>query len=533
MDNRVKASIDAATHIDPEPISCFKHGGGRFEIVDDEQTGRAAGVYFIGKNADDDDKPPIFVCSPLRVSALTCDDEGNSWGYQLQWRDRDGKCHTWACPASLFSGDSLDFRAELLNGGLRIATGRSRNLLAEFVQGFPVERMARCVSRLGWNGKKYVLPNDTIGGDNNEIVVFQNKHALKPAFSMSGSVVQWRENVAALAAGNSRVEFAISLGFAGAMLELAGESGGGFHCVGGSSTGKTTCLIAAASNWGKPGEFMRSWRATSNGLEGVAALHNDLTLILDELSELDPKSAASAAYMLSNGQGKIRANKSGTVTDIATWKLLFFSSGEESFNDLTRNAGQKLNAGAELRVAEISADVGLGLGCFEHLHNCATAEELSNLLRENAGQYYGAVGREFLKQLVKNRAECAERIRQGIKNFISNPQIVSDGSVGQVMRVARRFALVAIGGELATEFGLTGWEPGAAVNAAVKCFRSWLENFGTGHRETTRLLEQVRYFFELHGASRFQDASLADEKIINRAGFYKLDGLMDDRTKIY
>lgn len=40
-------------------------------------------------------------------------------------------------------------------------------------------------------------------------------------------------------------------------------------------------------------------------------LHNDATLILDELAQIDPKQAGDAAYLLANGNGKSRANRAG------------------------------------------------------------------------------------------------------------------------------------------------------------------------------------------------------------------------------
>ena len=57
--------------------------------------------------------------------------------------------------------------------------------------------------------------------------------------------------------------------------------------------------------------YLRQWRATSNGLEGVAALHCDSLLVLDEISEVNPREAGLIAYMLANGQGKARAGRLG------------------------------------------------------------------------------------------------------------------------------------------------------------------------------------------------------------------------------
>ncbi|WP_164186520.1 DUF927 domain-containing protein, partial [Stenotrophomonas maltophilia] len=108
----------------------------------------------------------------------------------------------------------------------------------------------------------------------------------------------------------SRLVLAVSAMFAGPLLHFTGATGGGFHLVGGSSSGKSTALRVAASVVGPP-EYAREWRSTANGLEGVAVLHNDATLILDELAQIDPKQAGDAAYLLANGNGKSRANRAG------------------------------------------------------------------------------------------------------------------------------------------------------------------------------------------------------------------------------
>jgi uncharacterized protein (DUF927 family) len=110
---------------------------------------------------------------------------------------------------------------------------------------------------------------------------------------------------------------------------------------------------------------------------------------------------------------------------------------------------------------------------------------------------------------------------------------VSIGTTGQVERVARRFALVAVAGEMATRYGLTGWELGESERAAKACFASWLEGFGgVGNHEERAVLSQVRAFFETHGASRFEDmASPNDVRINNRAGYYRCSA--DDCTREY
>ena len=329
--------------------------------------------------------------------------------------------------------------------------------------------------------------------------------------------------MARLAAGNSRLVFALSVAFAGPLADVIGEDSGGFHFRGASSSGKSTALKAAASVWGSPDTYPRLWRATANGLEGLAALHNDCLLILDELSQMDPKEAGEASYLLANGLGKARASRTGTARQSARWRLLFLSAGEESLTALMARAGRKANAGQEIRLADIDADAGAGMGAFEVLHDQPTPAALALAVKDATLRNHGAVGVEWLRRIVADRSNLPDLIAAGIKHFVG--ENAPKDSAGQVFRVAKRFALVAVAGELATHYGLTGWEEGEATRAAEKCFAVWLESFGgTGNREERAMLSQVRAFFETHGASRFEDVSAAsDQKVPNRAGFYRTD----------
>ncbi|MGE9575463.1 DUF927 domain-containing protein, partial [Escherichia coli] len=72
-------------------------------------------------------------------------------------------------------------------------------------------------------------------------------------------------------------------------------------------------MTVAASVISDPKEYIRSWRATDNGLEGIAARHNDGLLCLDEIAQVDASKAGEIAYMLPNGKGKQRSTKNGTA----------------------------------------------------------------------------------------------------------------------------------------------------------------------------------------------------------------------------
>ena len=496
----------------------YGYGGGEYCVTE-------SGVSFISTDKDGNKLPPRWICSPLHIVAKTRDAKSGEWGRLLEWQDDDKMQHRWAMPLELLQGDGTDVWRELARLGLSIAPGRSaHDQLASYLQVWPVKLRARCVDRLGWHGVVFVTPIETIG-NGDELVVFQNAHAIEPALTVSGTADEWRETVACLAEGNTRLVFALSVAFAGALMTVADEDSGGFHLRGASSSGKTTVLKVAASVWGNPSAYMRLWRATANGLEALASLHNDSLLILDELSQIDPREAGEAAYLLANGQGKTRASRNGTARAVNRWRLLFLSSGEESLSSLVARVGKRASAGQELRLADIDADAGAGMGGFEQLNGHESPAALALAIKDAATRTHGAVGLAWLHHIVTDRVNLLDVIDNGIRQFVTETTSKeATATSGQAIRVARRVALVAVAGELATHYGLTGWQQGEAERAAKSCFDNWLESFGViGNREERALLAQVRAFFEAHGASRFEDVN-ADEsrRIINRAGFFRI-----------
>jgi uncharacterized protein (DUF927 family) len=354
-------------------------------------------------------------------------------------------------------------------------------MLQTYLKVWQVEERARCVHALGWFGGVYVLPDSAIG-EAGERVVFQNGQALESALSQAGTVADWRDSVGRLAAGNSRPTFCIALAFAAPLLELSGVDSGGFHLRGDSSKGKSTAGIVAASVWGNPRSYVRQWRTTSNGTEGLAQLHNDGLLVLDEINQAKESDIGEIAYMLANGQGKTRAGRGGEARDAARWRLLFLSTGEKTLSAIMASAGKDVTAGQEIRMVDIEADAGARLGLYDQLNGAAGGADLSRRFTEAACSSFGTVGAEFLRRVVAHRADLAESLRASIDAFTAKH--LPAGAAGQVERVARRFGLVAYAGELARMYGLVPWHPGDSTNAAAACFASWLVSFGgVGNRE--------------------------------------------------
>jgi hypothetical protein len=67
-----------------------------------------------------------------------------------------------------------------------------------------------------------------------------------------------------------------------------------------------------------------------------------------------------------------------------------------------------------------------------------------------------------------------------LERFKALGQFCVEGGEGQEKRAAARFALIALAGELATEYGITGWPEGAAIEAAAAGFEAWRAERGHG-----------------------------------------------------
>jgi putative DNA primase/helicase len=482
------------------------------------------GVWFWGADQDGKRKPPEWLCSRLAVKALTRDQDGSGWGYLLAFADPLGQVKTWAMPARMLSADGGEYRATLLNMGLRIATTpRARTRLTQYIQTRAPNAFASCTERIGWHGRAFVLPKETIG-DDAERIVFQSDNPVENTFRVKGTADQWRERVGALCVGNSRLVFAVACAFAGPLLRPAGMESGGFHYRGDSSGGKTTALKLAASVYGGT-SYLQRWRSTDNALEATAAAHSDCLLILDELAQIDPKTAGECAYMLANEQGKARATRTGAPRARQAWRVLFLSAGELGLSDHMAEGMKRTRTGQEVRMADIPADAGAGLGAFEDLYGMQGGSAFAKHITGQAQTVYGATGRAWLHWLTEH-ADTLKADIGNASNMLAHSMIPKNCS-GQVERVGARFALVGAAGEMATAAGLTGWPAGESERAARACFNAWLAaRGGIGNGEVVAMLRQVRRFLELNAEGRFamwhRGSDDQAPKTLNRAGVRRL-----------
>lgn len=477
---------------------------------------RLCALATVGRG-DDAHQEWIPISSPVRVLAETSDEHGRGYGRLLAWQDSAGRERQWAMPVrSLVPRNGEEVFAALLDAGLPFISLDHKRKLAAYLMACRPDKRITCVERTGWHGRAYVLPQGSMGPDADGVILQTAGYAAND-FTERGTLAEWQQGVAALAVGNSRLCFALSLAFAAPLLALVGMEGGGFHLKGESTDGKTTVMRAAASVYGNPDRYSQTWRATGNAIEGIASRRNDALLCLDELGELDGREAGQVAYMLANGQGKGRSKQDGELRERKAWRLLFMSTGELSLEDHAASAGQRTQAGMEVRTIQIPSDTGHH-GAFEWLHGMAGGRTFADTIKENAERQHGTAFRALVAGLAADMEQHREHLRSEIQRLAA--ELTPKGAGNQVGRAINRFALVAAAGELATRLGVTGWPEGEAMRAVRVCLKAWLAERGhLGNKEDAATLAQIRAFMRAHQYTRFVDVSDPNHRPANVVGY--------------
>lgn len=481
------------------------------------------GVYWHGfKRAaadddSDDDKTdrPItdeWIATPVTVDARTTNSDDGSEGRLLRLLTESG-IKEWIIPMEVFGGSGEDARRQLFGMGVIIALKKRGQFMEYLLEQRPAAVFAT-TCRPGWHESgAFVLPGRTIGSDK---VRYQASGKAQNLFSLRGDLEGWKAEVVAKCEGNPVLTLAIGCALAGPLLSLVGVLGGGVHLVGDSSSGKSLAQLIGSSVWGDPGVFAASWDMTKGGLEIEASSRNDTMLPLDEIKRADPKRVQEMAYSLANGQGKGTMTRDREARGKLSWRLLALSSGERSLSEHAAISGNAAHAGAELRMVDVNAGTRTHRA-FDELHGLEGAD-FHRLLTVAVGTNHGHLGPAFVEKLL------ASDYRPGLLKDFAGIRAAFIEDNAQAGRVADRFAVIALAGEMAIAYGLLPWEPGSALADCQLLYGEWLSRVGSGNAEDRQILSGVLDFIDKHGSSRFSsvDDPMPDIKVFNRAGYWEL-----------
>ena len=345
-----------------------------------------------------------------------------------------------------------------------------------------VEARAVILKTPGFHESGYLLANNKfICVDDEQLYLEPGCELPLPVVENKGRLKDWENEVAIFALHSSRLMLSITTSFSAYIAQWAGIESGGFHFFGHSSMGKSTSLYFAESARG-PRLGLGSWDMSEPGLRDYMAGHNDSLVTLDELKHLDDNAVKAAQkatkmiYKIASGQGKQLSTgyQAASQQKGICWRVVLLSTGELSLTEHAHEGNAKRMHGEEVRLIDVPADAGKGLGIFESLpDDINTPHELAKLIDERTNLYYGTAYIKFLdkltKQLSKNKRKFVKKTRSKMNYFLKKHNV--DFNEGFQVRFAERFALSYAAGSLAVEYGILPFQKKDVMQGISKCYR--------------------------------------------------------------
>ena len=269
---------------------------------------------------------------------------------------------------------------ELADMGLDV-NSESAKLLVKYLadvtalnmDAIPVVKSCR---HMGWAGEGFLPYTDVIKLDSES----QYKD-LVASVSSKGDLQAWIKYTRELRK-NKVLRLLMGASFASPLIARVSALPFVFHLWGGTGTGKTAGIMAAASIWGdpRPGRLMRTMNMTVNSMMQMASVLRNLPFFGDELQTIKSRFENYDKLIMQVTEGINR----GRMTDTAlqqqmTWENAFVFTGEEP---CTQNMS---GGGVKNRVIEIE--------CTDNV--VENGNGVVNFINQN----YGLAGPEYIRLL--------------------------------------------------------------------------------------------------------------------------------------
>lgn len=315
--------------------------------------------------------------------------------------------------------------------GLNVPESRAKLLadyFAKFISKSTTLKEREIYSKFGWsvNNKEFIIGENKISVNN-----VTKAHLVKDieldtiqTFTPVGTPGGWLDTARGLLQYEN-VRFVCYTAVAALILKLLGGASFVVELVDTSSKGKTLTAQLAMSMFGNPKTLMMATNVTETFIERTCAIRNDLPLLLDETSLIQPEILTKITYMVSNETGKGRAKKEGGVNEIDRWKSVMITTGEVPLINLTSLAGQE--------VRTISLDGGVGAYDPDNVEHFKKGRELN----------YGQIAPLLIKKILLwegNLQEDYEELKGKLKEFNNHDK------TGVIGRMVDTYALIAVAG---------------------------------------------------------------------------------------
>lgn len=384
-----------------------------------------------------------------------------------------------------FATNERTTKSHLAEQGVVLMAATWRQVLEEVsrLEDFPAEAVAE---RPGWVGASFVLPDGT---------VFSPDGATPPQITFgldasrwgrSGSMEGWIKHVARPLTNQSLPMFLLMTAFAAPILEFTGRSENfGFEVVGRPGCGKSTSQLLMSSALGgirntSAGKYWIAFDTTLDGLESSMSEHSGLPMIINEANlfyaQLSERARAEQLRALVFKLGQGHSKRRYGLEKPQTHRFVYVTSSNVPLAMMISGENGAVADAAFDRLMTLEVPKDRSTGAFDFVpEGYANAEAFANRQEKAAHRHHGHAIRQFLAELVNERARGEKRLLRQItkhmKAFRTKAASLEGVSTG---RVAEAFALVYAAGKLAQRFGAlpNDWHCG---RAALTCYRQMLE----------------------------------------------------------
>lgn len=528
--------VDAAT-MDAGQMTQAKIDAGEWFPARDPQHGEfmltADGVF--NRRMVDGELKVRKICEYLRVTGLCHDENYGGAGLIIEYANKynaQGARLKKQIPLTLTLSASA-LHSALEGDSLRILIDPPRNglsLLNHYLRSFPEAGLPQIVSVSmgGWLDDEkhpystFVLRGECLRGQHGKSAILDEREGEGFRLTPRGTLQGWQETIAERAVFSRRVMFALCASLAAPLLPLLGGSSVMYHFLAESGTGKSTALYAAGSIWGRARDVRSVWDKTKNNLETKAIQFNNLPMIVDELKQMDRRTADAIAYAFGNGVERGRNIRGGKAAITREWLTLGLSAGEVTLNEVREGKGIATGEGVRfIHIPALADDARPENGLFEDFPaeikeyeaSQGAADDESNLqarrewldgFKDEANA--GAAGLAWLTKLLERFDRYPDgargfirEARADIREYCNNPRW--NKLTKNQWRVFSGFALIAYAGRLAVELGVLPWTASAVDEAIETCFNAWRDSDQTGEAQRENFVRSLENDPQIMGAS--------------------------------
>jgi hypothetical protein len=371
-----------------------------------------------------------------------------------------------------------------------IDKGANEAILNALIANIP-ERRFKLVGAPGWYGGVYVTPDREYGSNEpkkRSYLIDKETGANVAALQVgAGSLKAWKKTVAKITRKSSRLRLCVAAAFAAPVLRPLGMDSFGLNLYSETSTGKTSCLIVAASVSGLISDRgLPGWADSSPAIEQLMVGHRDGLLPLDETADGEDKiplatKARLLAFAISRNRPRNldKSYERGSKLTTRDYRNIVLSSSERDFGSVAVTAGKPRLGGEEVRLIDVPATDAGSQGIFDgtlKLKGRTTpAEEGKRLvdnLRKHAAINQGFALRSFLRKYTKdaNAVATLKRYRREFEKKASASCMQNADN-----RIRSNFAVMYAAAALAIDYGILPWSKVSTLKAINKCMTASLE----------------------------------------------------------